>query len=240
MEVIRRQKMNVRTFKVGDQITVGKYTATCQRLTDKTAIFLLDQYIDKSYTMTELISKDFTQIQEDSNFESIKTTMVKFDSGKYFRLATIGEMFGPNDFYEDDGCEQWELMKDRRNRIAFRKGDLEWGWLMNKTKMSSTAFAHVADYGFAGYGNASNSFGVRPVFQLKRKIDAPCGRNENEHKESIPGYIRYIRNDIDSTYKMVGNLSVLHVNSHDCDITINLKSGIINLSYKNKESKDVK
>lgn len=180
MEVIRRQKMNVRTFTVGDQITVGKYTATCQRLTDRTAIFLLDQYLDKSYTMNELISKNFTQIQEYPNFESIKSMMVEIDSGKYFRLATVGEMFGSDDFYENDGFEQWELMKDRHNRIAFRKGDLEWGWLMNKTKMSSAYFARVDYYGSATYSVASLSRGVRPVFQLKRKIDAPCSRKENK------------------------------------------------------------
>ena len=171
MKVIRKQELNVENFEIGDQIEVGKYTATCQKLTGQTAIFLLDQYLDDIYTMTELIEKDFTQIQEDSNFESIKTMMVKFDSGKYFRLATVGEMFGPNDFYEDDGCEQWELMKDRRNRIAFRKGDLEWGWLINKTKMSSAYFAAVNSYGYAYYSGASYSGGVRPVFQLKRKID---------------------------------------------------------------------
>ena len=37
--------------KIGDQISVDHYTATCQTVTPKGALFLLNQYLDKSFPM---------------------------------------------------------------------------------------------------------------------------------------------------------------------------------------------
>ena len=54
MKVLRKQETDISetaSFQIGDQIRLGKYTATCQKVTDKSAIFLLDQYLDKAYRM---------------------------------------------------------------------------------------------------------------------------------------------------------------------------------------------
>ena len=83
------------------------------------------------------------------------------------RLPTVGEMFGHDDYYEMDDAQQWELMKDRRNRIALREGDeYEWGWLQNEVKESAAYFAFVRWYGYSYFNGAAISLGVRPAFQL--------------------------------------------------------------------------
>lgn len=54
MKALRKQEVTIQAaneFKVGDQIEVGKYTATCQKITRKGALFLLDQYLDTAYQM---------------------------------------------------------------------------------------------------------------------------------------------------------------------------------------------
>ena len=83
------------------------------------------------------------------------------------RLPTVGEMFGHDDYYEMDDAQQWELMKDRRNRIALREGDeYEWGWLQNEVKESAALFALVYWGGGSYSFGAALSYGVRPAFRL--------------------------------------------------------------------------
>lgn len=182
MNIIRKQTISLDSpgeFRIGDQIGLGKYTATCQKVTDKGAIFLLDQYLDKAYQMnsectnkggyaaSELrqnLKKDF---DTDPNFDGIRDYLMVFDQGDLVRIPTVGEFFGNVDWCVMDYTEQWKLMKDRRNRIASREGEeYEWGWLQNMVEESAANFANVTGYGRANYHAASNSFGVRPVFML--------------------------------------------------------------------------
>ena len=54
MKALRKQEVTIqraREFKVGDQIEVCKYTATCQKITRKGALFLLDQYLNEPFKM---------------------------------------------------------------------------------------------------------------------------------------------------------------------------------------------
>lgn len=178
MNVMRKQKIEANAVKVGDQIQVGKYTATCQKVADGKVIFLLDQYLDKSYPMNNRctneggydasdLRKEFKNILLERNFDGIRDLLVPFANGDLMRIPTVGEMFGYDDHYEMDDAKQWELMKDRRNRIAIREGDeYEWGWLQNKVKNSAAYFALVGWHGTSDYHGAANSRGVRPVFQL--------------------------------------------------------------------------
>ena len=90
-------------------------------------------------------------------------------------IPTVGELFGHEDewdreHFEPDNDEQLPLMKERRNRVAYLKNELEWGWLRNATKkeVSSALFAGVTVSGAAGYSGAPGSFGVRPEFWLVR------------------------------------------------------------------------
>ena len=180
MQVIRSQKIEAEKFEIGDQINVGAYTATCQKLTDDTAVFILNQYIDKAYPMNltntnaggyeaSWLRKKLKDGKIDRSFEEISDKLVPFENGDLLRLPTVGEMFGYDDFYEMDDAEQWELMKNRRNRIAERRGGkYEWGWLQNKVKGSSAHFVIVGVVGHANNDAASYTRGVRPVFQLSK------------------------------------------------------------------------
>lgn len=182
IDVYRKTLTKTTEIQTGDQIRVGHYTATCQTVTPKGALFLLDQYLDEAYPMNRkntnkggyeesdlretLRSKEILDL-----FDDWGDRMVPFDNGDLLRIPFFGEIFGQEDaeYFEPDGCEQWELMKDRKdrkNRIAFRQNCWEWGWLQNKRKGSAAAFAYVTTDGFANYVNASFSGGVRPAFLI--------------------------------------------------------------------------
>jgi hypothetical protein len=101
----------------------------------------------------------------------IREKMVAFESGDLLRLPTEREIFGYNPYgeKEPDDVEQWEPMKDRRNRIAFqgsKTGTWEWYWLQNKVEGSAAGFAIVDGDGFANCYNASDAYGVRPAFKI--------------------------------------------------------------------------
>lgn len=179
IDVYRKTLTKTTEIQTGDQIRVGHYTATCQTVTPKGALFLLDQYLDEAYPMNRkntnkggyeesdlretLRSKEILDL-----FDDWGDRMVPFDNGDLLRIPFFGEIFGQEDaeYFEPDGCEQWELMKDRKNRIAFRQNCWEWGWLQNKRKGSATPFASVNGSGRANSIRASASIGVRPAFLI--------------------------------------------------------------------------
>lgn len=182
MKVLRQQEVSIQTtgeFKVGDQIQIGKYTATCQKVTRKGALFLLDQYLDEAYKMNYENTNEGgyeasdlrKELQKNSVleiFDPVREKMVPFKNGDLLRIPYAEEFFGDVDSYEPSGKKQWPLMEDRKNRIAIREGEAyEWGWLQNKLKSSGTYFARVNGNGNAAYNGASASLGVRPVLRLR-------------------------------------------------------------------------
>lgn len=101
----------------------------------------------------------------------IREKMVAFANGDYLRLPTEKEIFGCNDYgkAEPDDVQQWEPMKQRKNRIAFQgKGTdrWEWYWLQNPHKRHAAYFAFVNNSGGANCGDASIANGVRPAFKI--------------------------------------------------------------------------
>ena len=179
MKIERMTEIETSDIEVGDRIHVAHYTATCQEITPKGALFLMDQYLDKRMPMNKKNTnkggyaksdlREALQSEEVLNiFADIRDHMVPFDNGDLLRIPFHGEIFGQEDaeYFEPDGCEQWELMKDRKNRVAFRQNCWEWGWLQNKRKGSATYFCVVNDFGYAYDWNASNSLGVRPAFLI--------------------------------------------------------------------------
>lgn len=180
MKVNRMIEIETTDIQIGDRIHVDHYTATCQEITPKGAIFLLDQYLDKAYPMNRKITnkggyeksnlrKDLQSDEVMNIFVGIRGHMVPFENGDLLRIPFAGEMFGDglSNWVEPDGHEQWLLMQDRRNRIASRCGEYEWGWIQNKDITSSTNFCYVNHNGYANTWNASNVLGVRPVFMLR-------------------------------------------------------------------------
>ena len=173
MKIERMTEFETSDIEVGDRIHIAHYTATCQEITPKGALSLLDQYLDEPMAMNRrntnrggytesdlrvtLRSKEILDI-----FKGIRDYMVPFDNGDLLRIPFVGELFDKlPEWCEPDGHEQWPLMRDRCNRLALRYGDSEWGWLQNKDKTSSTLFCFVDDYGLIASGVNSNVFGVR-------------------------------------------------------------------------------
>ena len=180
MMITRRTAINTDQIMAADRITVDKYTATCQKTTQKGALFLLDQYLDQAYPMNAEDSNrggyeasDLRKTLQSEEvlkiFAEYRDRMQPFDNGDLLRIPFFSEIFGKEDanYFEPDDCEQWPLMKDRKNRIAFRDNSWEWGWLQNKRKGSAADFCHVSNDGDANTWGASDSIGVRPAFLIR-------------------------------------------------------------------------
>ena len=188
LNVLRRINIDTDDIMVGDRIRIREYTATCQKVEDDGYIFLFDQYLANPMQMNKTDTNeggyeasDLSKILQSTYildlfvFGNFDSELAPLENGYLFRLPFYGEIFGHDDWYnsgvvEYDNYEQWELMKDRRNRIAeCRYPDYEYGWLQNKNVMSSTYFFAVTNNGTANYYAASYSLGVRPVFKVRKR-----------------------------------------------------------------------
>lgn len=178
MEVMREIGLEVEKLQIGDRISVclpgEKHTATAVRDEGDGMLFLFDEYLDEARPMNRSDTTDggydasemrkFLQGLAEVFPKKIRKRMVPFDNGDMLRLLTITEMCGVDkDFNRCDGQIEW--MKDRRHRIASRKGEeYEWGW--TSTVVSGAYFATVASAGDALCNNASYPDGVRPAFKI--------------------------------------------------------------------------
>ena len=134
MEIERLTKIKTVDIQIGDRIRVDHYTATCQEITPKGAIFLLDQYLDEPMEMN---AKNTNQggypksdlrkaLQSDevlNIFAGIRDHMIPFENGDLLRIPFAGEIFGDTlpSWAEPDGQEQWPRMQARRSRLASRR-----------------------------------------------------------------------------------------------------------------------
>ena len=102
---------------------------------------------------------------------ALRLNMVPFENGDLLRIPTEREIFGRNIYGEEEPntVEQFEPMKKRRNRMAFDglNGETQAYWLQNKRVRSASYFCHVNYNGIAYYNNASDSFGVRPLYRIR-------------------------------------------------------------------------
>lgn len=102
---------------------------------------------------------------------SLRLNMVPFENGDLLRIPTEREIFGENRYSEEepDTIEQFEAMKKRRNRMALdgSNGETQAYWLQNKRVGSATYFCRVGRYGNASAYDASNSYGVRPLYRIR-------------------------------------------------------------------------
>ena len=103
MKVKRMTEIETPNIQIGDRLRVGRYTATCQKVTEKGATFLLNQYLDKPMAMNpENTNKGGYEksdlrkaLQSDevlNIFAGIRDYMVPFDSGDLLRIPFYGEM----------------------------------------------------------------------------------------------------------------------------------------------------
>lgn len=179
MKVLRRMETETNALEVGDVIELKNgYTATCQKIMEAGALMLLDQYVDERPMNEERSnrggweSSDLRAFLLDNMDEFIPEYLFghlgHFENGDNVRIPMLGEMVDdvPN-WAEHQDAEQWPLMKDKRNRIAFHKnGSWDWCWCMDKDTESAADFCDVNSDGGASYGSASYSNGVRPAFLI--------------------------------------------------------------------------
>lgn len=181
MEILRTQKMETTNIQIGDTVTVdlngfGTYDATVQLVTDDDILFMFDDCITE-HKMNNGPSNQGGFEFSDLNWwmqNTLRPTFPEELKNKIIMLSipTYGMMFGHDvwydDFVEPDNDEQLPLMKKRKNRIADYDNEYSWYWVQNKIVNSPSYFAFVGSNGLANYNYASNVYGVRPVFLVKR------------------------------------------------------------------------
>lgn len=182
MQVSRKTIMETEEFKVGDQITInlkeiGELTLTAQKVTEEGTYFMFDRAVANRCMNSDRTNKggfnasdlckwlksDFLELFPDELKSHIKD----------ISIPTYGQMFGhDNEFYEKfepDNDEQFELMKDKKNRSFLDLNDYWcWCWLQNATKKEVSAhyFAYVLSGGYADCSSADADCGVLPVILL--------------------------------------------------------------------------
>ena len=179
MKVLRKMETEANTLQVGDVIVLNNgYTATCQQITEAGALMLLDQYVAEKPINKERTNRGGWQSSDLRKFlidnidifipEDLFDRLGTFVNGDNVRIPMLGEMVDKvPDWAEYQDAEQWPLMKDRRNRIAFHKdGRWDWCWCMDRNTDSATTFCIVDYYGDADLDSASTSTGVRPAFLI--------------------------------------------------------------------------
>lgn len=186
MKVMRTYETETSAYEVGDVIAFEleggeRVEAMAMRQEADGMLFLLVDCLKDEECMNEEDSNrggfDASDLRMKLNREiierfpaEIREQMIAFTNGDMLRLPTEKEIFGVNEYGEDEGdVVQFAPMKLRRNRIAFQglNGNWEWYWLANKHKRSASYFASVNRGGNASANNASASDGVRPAFKIK-------------------------------------------------------------------------
>lgn len=177
MKVFREIETETDCLQVGDRIEVSfsgeKHFATAIQQRGDAMLFLTDDYLDDPMRMNPTDTTEGgwkeselrKRLQDIADNIDIKDQLIPFENEDFLTILSIQEMFGLDEKFNE--CEgQIEWLKDRRHRIAERKGDsYEWGRL--RSVVSVSRFALVDYIGDATHAGASNAGGVRPAFQIK-------------------------------------------------------------------------
>ena len=184
MKVVRKQTIDTELFELGDEIrfklkTGEKVRAKAVQECEDGMLFITKNCVGKEMPMYENPSEEYldylhSDLRKYLNTELILAfpekirsrmfpMMIEDSYGDYLRIPTEKEIFGRS--MGESYTNQFYGMKHFRNRIATDgKDELEWYWLQNN--VSDACFALVDDSGYADYGYASHSNGIRPVFLL--------------------------------------------------------------------------
>lgn len=165
---------NKRKYKVGDKFSFSlkngeSVTALAVKEETDGMVFIFEDCLSKAYPMNDnlmdMLNNELYRLFPDK----IRDAMVSFDGNSMIRIPTEKEIFGVNKYgeKESDDVKQFEPMKNRRNRIAFRNNEFEWYWLKNRGVRGATSFAFVPGDGHASISDASYSIGVRPLFKIR-------------------------------------------------------------------------
>lgn len=181
MKVIRKQELEVTEIQMGDQIIiplagVGEFTATAQKIAEKGILFMFDDCIaEQCMNKHKINNGGYAESYMKKWIDIVlMSAFPKKLKGRIqdLMLPTYGMIFGYDneckEYIEPDNDEQLPLMAKRKNRVSDYDDDYEWYWLQNTTnrKYPMPGFACVGSDGYPAYNDASNFYGVRPIFWL--------------------------------------------------------------------------
>lgn len=161
-------------FKIGDvlcfELNDGEKVEALavKQETDGTVFILVDCLKDeypmnrKNTTKGGYDACELRKVLNTTILERFPAEIREFMTGIYqddlLTIPAEADLFG-------DDC--WELMKQRKNRIAFQgSGTDVWEWYWLRDVVSATSFADVANTGSASCGYASGGLGIRPAFKI--------------------------------------------------------------------------
>lgn len=177
-------------LRVGDRIPIligeNVYTATAVDERDGDIYFLFDQLLDRR----PIDSRDnFDGEFNDSELFAWLNSKFKEQLPEWIRsrldhditLPTVTQIFGTSDEWASrffglnatDCNEQFECMKDVKNRLCAFEDITVWYWLCTKYPLSSASFASsdfagVGDNGGAACNGAANADYVRPLLKIRK------------------------------------------------------------------------
>ena len=174
MKAIRKVKMEVEHFEIGDQINIklkgyGKFTATCHKNVNGQALFVFDNCVSSrpmnesgstegGFPASDMCTWLNTELIDAFPDKIVKRMVKPEDSNDLLWLLSEDEVFGLPDW-------RLRLMDDPKYRVcSYPDGSRANWWL--RDVCASTYFATVGASGGANSYYASNSFGVRPAFIL--------------------------------------------------------------------------
>lgn len=182
MEIKRTIKTEVQKFQTGDTFTFkmkdGEKVKARAVQEDKNGnmLFIFEDCLKDEYTMNQILNEGVMGKIYKRMPKKIRKKMAAFENGEYLRLPTEKEIFGINEYGEEDDEEvvQFECMKNRKYRIAFQgygADGWEWYWLENKKNNSksnsASRFCGVNSGGYSSFDYASIANGVRPLFMME-------------------------------------------------------------------------
>lgn len=192
MEVIRKVKKEVKRVLLGDQIVLGRYTATAVAQDGSGTTFCFDQVYGESPMKTPFDAKRMRALYKSKAMDSVRDKFVPFfddvadvDPAEvpltFFRSPTAEEVFAKQQLRPvisttiPGADTRWEVMKDASYRIGIGvDGFLHSYWTESLVKPESTTYSNagsdvVVDFsGGLNFVDSNNSVIYwRPVFKLK-------------------------------------------------------------------------
>lgn len=194
MEVIRKVKKDVKKVQVGDQIALGRYTATAVAQDVSGTTFCFDQVYGETSTKTPYDEKRMKALYKSKAMESVRDKFVPLldDVANvdpletpllFFRSPTAEEIFARQHLRSVElgqivGCTtRWKAMKDGSYRAAFDvNGVARPYWTESMAKEDSQAYRcqgtnvivrHNGSLDYSDTGKENSYVYWRPVFKLK-------------------------------------------------------------------------
>lgn len=162
-------------LKVGDKLITkdidGKAVFVVAELDDD-KIYLVRKWLLNNSAERPLISDDFNAFEWlDGEYRMSLPKKVRSRICGKITLPSEKEVFGKNEYGEDEDTKQFRWFKNVLNRVAvYSKDDTCTRWWWTRTKcVSASYFASALDHGGANAATPSATwFGLRPHIILQR------------------------------------------------------------------------